>query len=473
MLCDKYGLPKEESSDCEVILHLYKKLGFSAMVKELEGEFAIILHDRNQNRIYACRDICGIRPLYFSYYNGELYLASELKAIPRVNAQHIRPRNIYIFSDEKYEIQPYWIFPSGFTNTPTITGGKYITTSLIAQYDEIADNIYKILYDSVAMRLESDREKGFFLSGGIDSSIICALAYRINSTVNLSHSGSNKSEPIRCFTIGMSDSPDVAAAKEVADFLNVDLTVIPFSIQQAIDDLPELIWHLETYDTTTIRASAAQFAACKWIANNTDIKVVYSGEVADELCSSYLYSKYAPSLEALHEDAVRLLSEIHYFDALRLDRTCASQGLECRVPYMNRAYIEYILQLHPEFRRPDTQPEKYIIRHMAKKYNLLPNNVIWRQKDAFSDGISGKDNWIGALKKYALETFVDIDFLNEMQQYSHLQPETLEQLLYRKLFDSMYPNREHILPHFWMPKWCDAKDPSATYLDVYKPTVKK
>lgn len=459
ILCDKYGLPKKESSDCEVILHLYKKLGFSAMVKELEGEFAIILHDKKKNKIYACRDICGVRPLYFSYHNGCIYLASELKCIPSTNVHHIRPRNIYVFSDEKYEIKPYWIYPSEFTKTPVITG-KYTTTSLIAQYDDIADDLYKILYDSVAMRLETDREKGFFLSGGIDSSIICALAQRIQSTIN-------PLERIRCFTIGMDDSPDVFAAKEVAEFLNVDLTVIPFNIQQAINDLPELIWHLETYDTTTIRASSAQFAACKWIAQNTDIKVAYSGEVADELCSSYLYSKFAPNLKALHEDAVELLSEIHYFDALRLDRTCASQGLECRVPYMNRVYIEYVLQLHPEFRRCDNQPEKYIIRHMAKKYNLLPDSVIWRTKDAFSDAISGKDNWITALKRYALETFVDINFINEMEQYSHLQPETVEQLLYRKLFESMYPDREHILPHFWMPKWCDAKDPSATVLSVY------
>ena len=453
ILCNKYELPKEESSDCEVILHLYKKIGFSAMVKELEGEFAIILHDKKQNRIYACRDICGIRPLYFAYHNGKLYLASELKSIPENNVYHIRPRNIYIFENEKYEIQPYWIFPSGFTKVPAITD-NYITASLTAQYDTIADDLYRILYDSIIMRLETDREKGFFLSGGIDSSIICALAQSIQPG-------------IKCFTIGMSDSPDIIAAKEVAKFINADLTVIPFNIQQAINDLPELIWHLETYDITTIRASAAQFAICRWIAQNTDIKVLYSGEVADELCSSYLYSKYAPSLEELHTDSIRLLSEIHYFDALRLDRTCASQGLECRVPYMNRNYIEYILQLHPEFRRPDTQPEKYIIRHMAKKYNLLPESIIWRQKNAFSDGISGKNNWISSLKKYALETFVDIDFLNEMQQYKYLQPETLEQLLYRKLFDSMFFNQEHILPHFWMPRWCDAKDPSASILNVF------
>lgn len=455
-LCKKYELPEEESSDCEVILHLYKKIGFSAMVKELNGEFAIILHDRLQNKIYACRDICGTRPLYFSYCNGHLYLASELKCIPNANVNHIKPRNIYIFSDTKYEIQPYWIYPSEFTKIPVITE-NYTTTSLIAQYNDIADDLYKILYDSVAQRLETDREKGFFLSGGIDSSIICALAQKIYST----------NERIKCFTIGMDDSPDVLAAKEVAQFLNVDLTVIPFNIQQAINDLPELIWHLETYDITTIRASAAQFTACKWIANNTDIKVVYSGEVADELLSSYLYSKFAPNLKALHKDAVKLLSEIHYFDALRLDRTCASQGLECRVPYMNREYIEYVLKLHPEFRRCDNQIEKYIIRHMACKYNLLPTNVINRQKNAFSDGISGKSNWISALKKYALETFADIDFINEMKKYEHLQPETLEQLLYRKLFESTYPDREHILPHFWMPKWCNANDPSASVLNVF------
>lgn len=432
-LIEEYELPSKEqmSSDCEVIGLLYQKLDrdFHKLLTLLDGEFAVFLHDLKESKIYAARDFMGIRPLYYSVSDNGLKIASEIKCFD-INSvvNHILPKTVYTFDIKdrivnSVNIKKYWNFP------------KY--TQDIETEDNIVDNIYNILSESVKSRItESERPVGCLLSGGVDSSIIVSLVSKINPN-------------IQCFTIGLENSPDVKAAKKVAEFLGVKLHIIPFDIENGINSIPKVIYHLETYDITTVRASTPQYLIAKWICENTDIKVILSGEGSDEIFSGYIYSKLAPSPDELWKDGVRLLSELYLFDCLRTDRTISSAGLEVRVPFLNKKLVEYVLQLNPVVRMCDDKIEKYILRKMADKYNLLPKEIIYRPKEAFSDAVSDdKTTWFKSIQ-------TKIFPLKEAEWY-------------KNLFDKYYPGQSHILPHYWLPKWTDAQDPSATLLKVYK-----
>lgn len=437
-LIKDYDLPKEDklSSDCEVLIYLYEKLdrNFEKMVSLLDGEFAIILHDHSKKLVYACRDFMGIRPLYYesnSRPGTDTYfkIASEIKCFDKNSVvSHILPRFVYKFFLETNKgikhisTKKYWEFP------------QYQLEN--KNEEQIIDDLYSLLCKSVSSRLlETDRPIGCLLSGGLDSSLIVSIASKINPN-------------IQCFTIGLDNSPDVNAAKIVAEYLSVPLCIIPFDIKHAISSIPDVIKHLETYDITTIRASTPQYLIADYIKKNTDIKVVLSGEGSDEIFSGYIYSKLAPTPDDLWKDGVRLLSELYLFDCLRTDRTIASAGLEVRVPFLNRDLVDYSLKINPELRMCDNRMEKYLLRKMAKKYKLLPESIYTRQKEAFSDAVSNNStSWYRSIQS-------KIYPLKEKEWYS-------------QLFNEFYPNQEHILPHYWMPKWSNTDDPSATTLKVY------
>lgn len=415
------------ASDCDIIGHLYLLFDrdFTQVIRSLNGEFAIILDDKSTGTVYACRDFMGVRPLYYGLQNEPkaLYLSSELKGLPDRNSmisEHIIPREIYRFRDSQLVgTEPYWEFPQ--------RGVKHILSE---------DKLYKLLYTSVALRLQSERPIGFLLSGGIDSSVIVSIASRILGPEN-----------IRCFTIGSENSPDIIAARKVAQFLNVRLDIIDFNYDKGFERLPEVIRAIETYDITTIRASTPQYLLAEWIQKNTDIKVILSGEGSDEIFSGYLYSKFAPSSEELWEDGVRLLSELYLFDCLRTDRTMASWGLEVRVPFLDKSLVEYILEIDPSYRM--TTPDrigKTILREMIHNLQLLPPEITWRPKDAFSDSVSsGVMSWRQSI-------------------IQKLHPE-VEKYWYLDKFRKYYPFKLNIVSHYWLPNWIyTAGEPSATVI---------
>lgn len=436
-LSKEYGI--EVETDCEIIPHLYIKLGrdFVKLVQLLDGEFAIILHDKVQNKIYAARDLFGIRPLFYSYENGKIELASELKALV-CRAKHIEPRQIYTFNDNKeLSIVPYWNFPKqqSLRNIPV---------------DTIYDDLYQLLFKSVESRTHSDRPIGCLLSGGLDSSLITALVSKI-------------CPHIQCFVIGAPDSTDVIAAQKVADFLKVPLQVVNFDRNEALVAIPNVINSLETYDITTIRASTPQWFLAHWISKNTDIKVVLSGEGSDELfANGYAYTKLYDDAQELWHEGERLLSELHLFDCLRTDRSMASAGLEVRVPFLQKNIIEYVRNLDPELLlyspigilNLDRSIEKAILRGMAAKYKLLPSEVIWRPKEAFSDAVGF--SWKDAIEQHTAN--------QKILEYKHLTPISEEAQWYREIFDNKFPNQEKILSHYWLPKKFKTNDPSARAL---------
>jgi len=439
-ILEKYGdqLPcdSELLSDCDIIGYLYILLErrFSNVVQELEGEFSIILHDKKSQKIYACRDFMGVRPLFFGVSSDFLYISSEVKGIPDnkdIITRHIEPRKVYSFDSNHstlYTYENYWNFP------------KYDKTIFIQDpIDVICDKLYNLLYQSISLKLQSERPIGCLLSGGIDSSLVVAIASKINPN-------------IRCFTIGSENSPDIVASRKVSQYLNVPLDIIPFDNLSAFEKIPEVIRNIETYDITTIRASTPQYLIARWISQNTNIKVILSGEGSDEIFSGYIYSKLAPNPEELWKDGIKLLSELYLFDCLRTDRTMSSWGIEVRVPFLYKPLVQYALTINPELRMSNNKIEKYILRRMIEKYKLLPKDITWRPKEAFSDSVSSTKN------KETWREFI-----------IHKLSPIKEDDWYKKLFIKYYPFKTEILSHYWLPNWVETNnEPSATILEVYQ-----
>jgi asparagine synthase (glutamine-hydrolysing) len=459
-LYNEYHLSRTDTlpTDCGIIplLYEYFKKDFKKMVSSLEGEFAIVLYDKTTRKVYASRDFMGIRPLYYTTHENNVWIASEMKALPPTHKFfHIKPRTIYTFDlvDFSFTKIPYWTFPKSLAYM------EY-TFSNIPSLDWITNKIYECLEHSVFQRLHTDQPIGCLLSGGIDSSIIAAIASRFRPN-------------IRCFTIGVRGSPDVEAAQKVANFLNVPLTIVDFSIEEGIASIIPVIYHLETYDITTIRASIPQYLLAKWIRKNTDIKVLLSGEGSDELFSGYIYSKLAPNVDELFKDGIRLLKHLYQYDCLRTDRALSAWGIEVRVPFLNKDLVEFVLLLDPEYRLCSKENfkslnrslEKGLLRHMIEKFKLLPEEIAKRPKEAFSDAVSasGQVSWYQSIQKW-IEPYV----FECTEPLKHNPPLTNESKYYREVFHVLFPNQSHILPEYWLPRWTTQTDPSATTLECYE-----
>lgn len=448
------------SNDCEIIIELYLYFGRNLMkvMHYLDGEYAFILHDLEKDAIYAARDFMGIRPLYYAVDmdTGYLSIASEMRAIELDSVDHILPRKIYKFGGLTKKVYidtvEYWEFPK-FNAIKKFTTYKDI--------DEIYGELYRRLFESVNDRLYADREIGCLLSGGLDSSIVAAICAKISANVQY-------------FVIGGEDSPDVIAAKKVADYIGVSLTIVPFDYIEGINNIPKVIQSLETYDITTIRASTPQWHLAKWIKENTNVRVVLSGEGSDELFGGYAYSKLFDEAKDLWLDGEELLSELYLFDCLRTDRAMSAWGLEVRVPFLQIKLVEFIRSIDPNLNLVVLNEktasidygimrniEKTILRGMAARFKLLPSDILYRPKEAFSDAVGFK--WRDSIHTYVIDKYTySMDRLINCED-----PATLEATLYYDIFENIFPNRKHILPHYWMPKKYNTGDPSARVLPVY------
>jgi len=340
-------------------------------------------------------------------------------------------------------------------------------------------DIYRLLYCAVKKRVigTTERPIGCLLSGGLDSSIITAL-------VKQHYTGT-----LRTFSIGMAGSEDLKYAKIVADYLKTEHTEIVLTPDEFFDAIPDVIRTIESYDTTTVRASVGNYLIGKYISENTDIKVVFNGDGSDELTGGYLYFKQAPDAIEFDRECRRLMNNIHYFDVLRSDRCISAHGLECRTPFLDRTFVNYYLSIPISLRypqkltehldiiqykaSPDSIIEKMLLRQaiLSGNIHLLPNEIVDRQKEAFSDGVSGNaGSWYSIIneklpphnnKQLAIDTF------SEITDIEHNTPTTQEQLYYRKLYDGFYPHTSKVIPYFWMPKYVNATDSSARTLDFY------
>lgn len=454
-LIDEYLIEVNSDSDCEVILPLYSKFNFKQLLNKLDGEFAIILYDGEENRIFVARDRYGVRPLYYGYNNTtkSFGFASELKALHSCMefVEQVKPGE-YIELDLQHPYDSTNLTFKIYYDYSILSNKQYRTNVPVIQND-----IRCLLTKAVNKRLNADREIGFLLSGGLDSSLIVAIATKILGP-----------DKITCFSIGIEGSPDVEAAKSVVKYLGITKHhIIPFDIESGIETLSEVIRVIETYDITTIRASTPQYLMSEYIKVNTDIRVLLSGEGSDEIHGSYRYFRDASSPEEFSKECVRLLKELCYFDNLRTDRTTAANGLEVRVPFLDFDYVDYIFKIDPTLLMYSSDyMEKKIIRDSFVGY--LPDEILYRSKEAFSDAVSNNEsNWAEEIKTYASNLISDEELKNS--KFVVNRPMTKDALLFRRIFDEHYPDRCNVLPYYWLPRFQKeiVLDPSARVLKCY------
>ena len=453
-LINKYNLHNiiKSKSDCEIIPILYIKLGLATMIEEIRGEFAIAIFDiiatgteEPQIKVILARDHLGIRPLFYSFVNNNLYFCSEIKGINgqanNMMVNHFTPGTYSIFSNQKEDKYCYY-------------RRKWKINYDNNDVDYIFKNIRKTLKQSVKKMIVSDRPVGALLSGGLDSSLVVSIAAKYLNKMG---------KRLSTFSIGMPGSTDKEYALMVSKFCDTDHTHIELKTSDFLEAIETVIEKIETYDITTIRASVGQYLVAKWIKDNTQIKVILIGDGSDELTCGYVYFHKAPNPIWAHLEAQKLLSEIHYYDVLRADRGIAVNGLEARVPFLDRSFVDMYMDIAPDLRVPKlcgtTLVEKWLLRS-AFDNGTLPSEVLWRKKEAFSDGVSSAEkSWYQIIQDNVIN--------DNSEYYLHLPPVSKESAYYRKVFDDKYPNTAHILKKYWLPNWHVTNEPSARTLDSY------
>ena len=438
-LVEEYNLVMNSSSDCEVIIHLYKMFGISKTINLLDGVFAFALYDIQKKSLMVVRDFFGVRPLFISHDNNTVEVCSELKmcSTNQNNCIQFSPGKCMIFNfmdDKIVKTSCYNYYNLNLKNT-------------------ISKNIYEKVYDSlneaVKKRVDNtERPIGCLLSGGLDSSIIAALVKK-----NL-----NNKTKLKTFSIGLEGSVDIHYSRIMAKYLDSDHTECIVTEKEMLHSIPEVIRTIESYDTTTVRASVGNWLIGKKISETTDCKVIFNGDGSDEVAGGYLYFREAPTNQDFDLECKRLLSHIHYFDVLRSDRSISFHGLEARTPFLDRNFVETYLRIDLDERVSKGKSDKFIFREAFK--NILPKEILERKKEAFSDGVSSK-------KKSWYEIIQDYTSTKPMIKCYNNNPKTPEQSYYRSIFLQYYKESSHVIPYFWMPKFIDAEDSSARTLKIY------
>jgi len=439
----------KSSSDCEVILHLYKKYGIEITVSMLDGVFAFALYDASLGVLFSARDLYGVRPSFIGFVGKEVCLSSESKTmIDFCDSITQFPPGTWWRSDQ----------PSIFTSFNTVF---FRSTSKFADEATACRDINSLLTTAVSKRMMSEREIGCLLSGGLDSSLIAALAAREMSQSKM-----------KTFSIGLTGSPDLRYAKLVSEHIGSEHHSIEMTSQEFLDVIPEVIYNIESFDTTTVRASVGNYLVSKFIRENTDCKVIFNGDGADEVCMGYIYNQNAPSTQEFYEENLRLLSEIHFYDVLRSDRSISSNGLEARTPFLDKQFVSNYMSIPPEmkmFGKAVGRPEKFLLRKAFENTGLLPDEILWRNKCAFSDGVSSQENsWHTIIKSHVDKLISDDEFNEAKNKFSHCPPALKESYYYRKIFEETFKGYEYLIPHFWMPRWTDVIDPSAREIQGYQ-----
>lgn len=435
--------PYISHSDCEPIMPLLENHRLIDACNLLDGEFAFVAYDKRYQRVIAARDTMGIRPLFYGYTaEGQIAFASEMKDLLAFCAkiQAFPPGHYYNGTEIK-----------AFNELYMLPGGRHY------QLDKILVNIRNLLVASVVKRLDADVPIGYLLSGGLDSSLVCAIAQK--HTV----------KPITTFAIGLDYNPiDLKYAKQVADYLGTNHHEVIFTQQDIKDVLRTVIWHTETWDVTTIRASIPMYLLCKYIRENSDIRVVLSGEVSDELFG-YKYTDYAPTAIAFQKEAQKRIKELYMYDVLRADRCIAGNSLEARVPFSDRQFVSYVMEIEPELKLNKYQMGKYLLRQAFATSQLLPAEILLRDKAAFSDAVG--HGMVDCLIELAAARYSDAEFEGKIAAYHENPPLTKEGLFYREIFQELFPQQEHVISAYWLPNkdWpnCDLVDPSARHLPNY------
>jgi len=440
-----YQFETISNSDCEIIIHMYLYLKnkydniyqiMDILCNSLDGEFAFCLYDQMQDFVFFARDPFGVRPIF--YDTKTFSLASELKAFDdHTHVKQFPPRHFALITNySDISLFPYDV----------ISYNKFT----YEDNESILNNVRTLFTNAVLKRMMADRDICALLSGGLDSSLVASIVAK--------HSP-NK---LKTFSIGLKDSPDLYYADIVAKHIQSEHTSIELDKEDFLNAIHDVIKTIESYDTTSVRASVGNYLVSKYIKENTDCVVVFNGDYADEVCGGYKYFKQCTDPEVFHDECVRLVKDICYFDSLRSDRCIAAHGLEARVPFSDKDFVHYYLSIHPILRMSNYQIEKNILRKAFENTNLLPGEILWRKKEAFSDGVSKpNESWADIIANFVNEQVSDEEFkINNTNDFK-----LKETYFYHKIFSKYYKN-DKVIPYLWMPKFCsgDVIDPSARKL---------
>lgn len=465
-LIKKYDLVCKSGSDCEVIPLIYMKYGYKQLITDIKpGEFSFIIFDINHKTqsvdIFVGRDPCGIRPLFMGEDSNGIIFSSELKGLVGC----VDHKTI-----SQFEPGTIMHIQLNFENDKIVVNKekeRYIDFDTIREIDctdldVVLPKIKESLEKCVISMLQSDRPLGALLSGGLDSSLVVAIASK--------YLKEKYNRKLSTFSIGLDGSTDEKYARMVAKYCDTNHTHITVSTEDFLRAVPNVVYATETYDITTIRASTGQYLISKWISENTDIKVLLCGDGSDELCSGYLYFHRAPSALESHKENCRLLYNIHKADVLRADRGITNNGLEGRVPFLCYDFIETYLSIAYSLRVPINGVEKWLLRKAFEESKYLPTEVLFRKKEAFSDGVSSVEkSWYVIIQENAENMYSDEYLKSSQQKYKHLPPVSKESLYFREMFCKIFgDNCSHILTEYWLPKWSpETNDPSARTLNIY------
>jgi asparagine synthase (glutamine-hydrolysing) len=522
-LITEFGLESEyqSGSDCEIIIHLYRKIGIRETVRRLDGVFGFVLHDYESGVTYVARDPVGVRSLFIGVsrhdgvFGGEhsnlvclslnpdhyaLCVASEMKSIHAICdtiAQFPAGSYMEYSADGTATFTAYYDYAC-ISYTPRLKTNPEISL-LERQISEISvmysypiiepagaggagegdndaciettlcSNIRELFTAAVVKRLMSERPVGCLLSGGLDSSLVTAIVAR----------ELKKSSPdtvLNTYSIGLEGSVDLKWARRVAEYLGTCHHEVALTESNFLDAIYDTIYQTESYCTTTIRASVGNYLVSKYIQQQTDDVVIYCGDMSDEIFGSYRGFLKAPSDADFHRENERMIRDVRFFDLLRSDKSISGAGLEARVPFADKEFLGYVMSIPPRFKRfGDDKIEKYLLRKAFQGDGLIPDDVLWRRKEAFSDGVSCADGgrtWVQMIKEYSDSVVTDAEFQNKRHYlYSlHNPPYDKESFYYRRMFENIYENRGETIPYYWRHPFCEGVlDPSARLLSFYVP----
>ena len=474
-LFEKHGFKNSSGSDCEIIIHLYEKYGAKDALSMLDGVFAFFLYDEGKDEWIVARDPFGVRPAFYGIDEKSFAIASEAKAIQNSFDRifHVTPGTF--ISSKDPGAKNYFYDLGARLSLPK-------DRDIIKSSDE--ETLREVrwrLTKAVEKRLMSEREIGCLLSGGLDSSLIASLVsfmLKGNRLVRGVTSDHWKHFPeletqrsLKTFSIRMDGSPDLDFADKVAKWIESDHHRVQLTEQDFLSGVRQTIWITESYDTTTIRASVGNYLVSKYISENTECKVIFNGDGSDEVCCGYSYNEKAPDDKALHEEALRLVRELYLFDVLRSDRSISSNGLEARTPFLDKSFVEFYLSVDASSKsfEKEGRIEKDLLRRAFASDGLLPDEILWRRKCAFSDGVSSEmKSWHKTLLAWVDGIYSDKMFEESRLLIKNCRPDLKESLHYRKIHSELFaPSMRLLIPHFWLPKWTDTKDPSARELVLH------
>lgn len=450
-LAEKYNFTLKTHSDCEIIIHLYENFGIEEVCQQLDGVFAFTLYDFETDKLYAARDPIGIRALYYGVTGDSISLCSEMKGLSPSRIVEQFPPGTYTTINSTHPLSFTSYYKYEWTPVP------YKPSDLPLIYSTIRS----LFIEAVQKRTMSDRKICSLLSGGLDSTL---------TTYVLAKHTDLKENLINTYAIGLPESVDLKYANLAADVIGTNHHTITVTEEQFLDAIEKTIVQIESYCVTSVRASTGNFLVSLAISDCADgDTVVFCGDLSDEIFGSYRGFMKAPTSEQFLEENIKMLKNVHYFDVLRSDKSISGAGLEARVPFADKAFVDYVMSLDPTLKmfNNSDRMEKYVLRKAFD--GELPDELLWRRKEAFSDGVSGMErSWFQIIQEHVDKIIPDDQFEMRCARYKHNPPTDKESLWYREIFEKHYPNREKTIPFMWKHPFNDpTADPSARLLDCY------